>query len=162
ARDVMSKPARSVSPDETVARAMVACQRHNQSGILVTESGRLVGAVSREDLDKAVGHRLSHAPVKAIMSSHVPTATAAPPAAELQRLVGGSRDGRVAILHDDRVAGVVTRSDLLRALGEPEPAEETADSIAERLTALDRLSRVFEAVAAASEPFEGVYLVGGT
>jgi tRNA nucleotidyltransferase (CCA-adding enzyme) len=162
ARDVMSKPARSVTPDETVARAMVACQRHNQSGILVTDAGRLVGAVSREDLDKAVGHRLSHAPVKAIMSGNVPTAAEDAPLAELQRLVAGSRDGRVAIVQDDRVAGVVTRSDLLRALGEPEPAEETGESIAGQLAALDRLGRVFEAVAAASESFEGVYLVGGT
>src|SRR5947209_1874819 len=43
ARDVMSKPARSVGPDETVARSMVACQRHGQSGILVVDRGRLAG-----------------------------------------------------------------------------------------------------------------------
>src|SRR5689334_1945057 len=43
ARDVMSHPARSVPPDEQVARAMVVCQRHDQSGILVTDDGRLVG-----------------------------------------------------------------------------------------------------------------------
>src|SRR5437870_3513650 len=60
ARTVMSSPARSVPPDETVASAMVACQRHGQSGILVTEDGRLVGSVLREDLDKAIGHGLSH------------------------------------------------------------------------------------------------------
>src|SRR5205823_12279035 len=64
ARDVMGRPARSVAPDETVAAAMVACQRYGQSGILVTEDGRLVGSVRREDLDQAIGHGLSHAPVK--------------------------------------------------------------------------------------------------
>src|SRR5207253_2445804 len=31
ARDVMSRPVRAVSPDETVARAMVTCQRYGQS-----------------------------------------------------------------------------------------------------------------------------------
>ena len=69
----MARPARSVAPDETVAAAMVACQRYGQSGILVIEDGRLVGSVRREDLDKAIGHGLSHAPVKGIMSGRVPT-----------------------------------------------------------------------------------------
>ena len=39
----MSSPARTVEPDETVAKAMVACQRYGQSGILVAEGDRLVG-----------------------------------------------------------------------------------------------------------------------
>ncbi len=59
AGEIMSTPARYVGPDETVARALVACQRYAQSGILVAEDGRLAGAVGREDLDKAVARRLS-------------------------------------------------------------------------------------------------------
>src|SRR5215210_7568810 len=37
ARDVMSSPARSVAPDETVARAMVECQRHLLNDTAATE-----------------------------------------------------------------------------------------------------------------------------
>ena len=40
ARDIMSRPPRTVGPAETVASAMVACQRHRQSGILVAEDGQ--------------------------------------------------------------------------------------------------------------------------
>src|SRR5262249_23380553 len=47
AHDVMSRPVRSVAPVATVAAAMVACQRYDQSGILVVDAGRLVGSVSR-------------------------------------------------------------------------------------------------------------------
>src|SRR5439155_14136376 len=68
---LMSSPVRTVSPDETVARALVACQRYAQSGILVAEGDRLTGVVGREDLDRAVAHGLSHAPVKGIMSTRV-------------------------------------------------------------------------------------------
>src|SRR6058998_2704527 len=114
----MSKTVRSVAPDETVAKAMIACQRHGQSGILVTKDGRLVGSVSREDLDKAIGHGLSHAPVKGLMSGKVPTVGEDAPLAELQRLLGATGEGRVAVVRDERVVGVVTRSDVLRALGE--------------------------------------------
>jgi tRNA nucleotidyltransferase (CCA-adding enzyme) len=163
AERIMSRPARSVSSNETVSRAMVACQRHAQSGILVIEDGQLVGAVSREDLDKAIAHGLSHAPVKGIMSSRVATVAAAAPLAEVQEALAGSPDGRVAVLEDGAVVGVVTRSDLLRALGErPEVEVEPGASLAGELSALTELAPVFEAVAAASEPYDGVYLVGGT
>jgi tRNA nucleotidyltransferase (CCA-adding enzyme) len=163
AQQIMSRPARSVGPDETVSRAMVTCQRFAQSGILVLDDGRLVGAVSREDLDKAIAHGLSHAPVKGIMSSRVATVEAAAPLAEVQEALATSQDGRVAVLAGGEVAGVVTRSDLLRALGErPEAEAEPHASLADELSALEDLSPVFEAVAAASEPYDGVYLVGGT
>jgi tRNA nucleotidyltransferase (CCA-adding enzyme) len=163
AEQIMSRPARSVSPEETVNRAMVTCQRYTQSGILVLEGGRLVGAVSREDLDKAIAHGLSHAPVKGIMSSRVATVDADAPLAEVQKALAGSADGRVAVVDDTEVVGVVTRSDLLRALGErPEVAAEPETSLADELARLEALAPVFEAVSAASEPYDGVYLVGGT
>jgi tRNA nucleotidyltransferase (CCA-adding enzyme) len=163
AERIMSRPARSVAPDETVSRAMVACQRYAQSGILILEEGQLVGAVSREDLDKAIAHGLSHAPVKGIMSSRVATVDAHAPLAEVQEALAGSPDGRVAVLEEGAVVGVVTRSDLLRALGErPETEVEPGASLADELSGLTELAPVFEAVAAASEPYDGVYLVGGT
>ncbi len=162
ARDVMSKPARYVGPDETVAHALVVCQRYGQSGVLVVDEGKLIGAVGREDLDKAVSHGLSHAPVKGIMSSRVATCDEETPLPELQRLLA-SGDGRVAVLRRSELVGVVTRSDVLRALGErPEARAELGVMLTDELARLEHLAPVFEAVAAVSEPYEGVYLVGGT
>jgi tRNA nucleotidyltransferase (CCA-adding enzyme) len=163
AKDVMSRPARSVQPDDPVSAAMVACQRYGQSGILVVDGGRLAGTVSREDLDKAIAHGLAHAPVKGIMSSKVDTADEETPLGELQRLVSASDDGRVAVLAGDEVVGVVTRTDLLRAVGAREEARgEPAASLGDELDQLGHLAVVFEAVAAISEGYDGVYLVGGT
>ncbi len=162
ARDVMSTPARTISPDETVSRAMVACQRFGQSGILVAEGDQVVGAISREDLDKAISHGLSHAPVKGIMSSRVAICDEQTPLSELQRLLASGHD-RIAVLHEGKLAGVVTRSDVLEALGErAAAARRPTVSLAEGLGELERLEPVFEAVAALSEAYEGVYLVGGT
>src|SRR5256714_10157187 len=103
AKDLMSSPARTVSPDETVARALVACQRYGQSGILVAEDDRLAGVVGREDLDRAVAHGLSHAPVKGIRGTRDATCDEETPLADLQRLptaaaalVGGLSGGCVA------------------------------------------------------------------
>jgi len=163
AEQVMSRPARSVGPDESVAHAMVVCQRYAQSGILVVEDGSLVGAVGREDLDKAIAHGLSHAPVKGIMSSRVVSVAAEAPLGEVQEALAGSADGRVAVLEEDRLVGVVTRSDVLRALGEQPAAEaEVEASLAAELAGLEELQDAFEAISAVSEPYDGVYLVGGT
>jgi tRNA nucleotidyltransferase (CCA-adding enzyme) len=162
AREVMSKPVRTIPSHETVARAMVACQRFGQSGILVADGAKLVGAVSREDLDKAISHGLSHAPVKGIMSSRVATCTEETPLSDLQRMLAAGED-RVAVLREGELSGVVTRGDLLEALGERAAvARRPKVSLADELAKLERLAPVFEAVAALSEPFEGVYLVGGT
>jgi tRNA nucleotidyltransferase (CCA-adding enzyme) len=162
ARQIMSTPARTVSPDETVARALVACQRNAQSGILIADGERLAGVVAREDLDRAVAHGLSHAPVKGIMSARAAAAEESTPLAELQRLLAAGGD-RIAVLRDERVVGVVTRSDVLRALGrEAAPPERPGAMLTDELRRLERLQPVFEAVAAVSEQFDGVYLVGGT
>jgi tRNA nucleotidyltransferase (CCA-adding enzyme) len=163
AGEMMSRPPRFVSPDDTVSHAMVLCQRHRQSGMQVGEPRRLVGMVTREDLDKAVGHGLSHAPVKSVMSSDVVTCPEDTPLPEVMRLVAASEGGRVPVVRGDEVVGVVTRSDLLRALEEPLAAEEEpgGPDLGERLLAIESLQEVFEAVQAVSEPFEGVYLVGG-
>jgi tRNA nucleotidyltransferase (CCA-adding enzyme) len=166
AREVMASPPRTVGPDETVAQAMVLAQRHGMSGLLVVDGDdRLAGDVAREDLDKAIGHGLSHAPVKGVMGGpdHVPVADEQTPLSELQHLLAHARAGRVAVCRDGRLVGVVTRTDVLRALGAPaEGAAEPGESLRERLERLDRLTRVFDAVQAVSERVEGVYLVGGT
>jgi tRNA nucleotidyltransferase (CCA-adding enzyme) len=163
AGEIMSRPARFVEPDASVAHAMVLCQRHRQSGILVAEDERLVGLVARESLDQAIGHGLSHAPVKSVMSSDVVTCPEDLPLPELTRLFRTSDAGRVAVVRGDRVVGVVARTDLLHALGEPlaEPAPPPGPDLRERLLALPGLEEVFEAAQAVGEGFEGVYLVGG-
>jgi tRNA nucleotidyltransferase (CCA-adding enzyme) len=159
----MSTPARAVQPDSTVRDAMRLCQRHGQSGVFVVEDERLVGGVSREDLDKAVGHGLSHAPVRGIMSSRVATVGADATLAELRTHVTSAEDGRVAVVEDGRLLGVVSRADLLRLLEGPAPRPpEVGESIADALRADPRLARIADAVAGLGERAESVYLVGGT
>ena len=163
AADVMSSPARSVGPDTTVREAMALCQRHGQSGVFVVDDGRVAGAVAREDLDKAIGHGLAHAPVRGIMSGRVITASEDASIAELQVLVTSATDGRVAVLRDGELSGVVARADLLRALEGVEPeGREPPGSIADELHRLEDLRQLFEAVAALGDRAEGVYVVGGT
>ena len=163
ARDVMSTPARAVEPTASVRDAMTLCQRHGQSGVFVTEKGLLVGGVSREDLDKAISHDLAHAPVRGIMSSEVVCAHEDTSLIELRTLATAAEDGRVAVLRDHELVGVVSRADLLRALeGVPAQPSQVVESIGEELRASPRLLRIADAVAQLDERAADVYLVGGT
>ncbi|MCC6222393.1 MAG: CBS domain-containing protein [Thermoleophilia bacterium] len=164
AAEIMSRPARFVSPGDSVAHAMALCQRHRQSGIQVGGRRELVGIVGREDLDKAIGHGLAHAPVKAVMSSNVVSCGERTTLPELQQLVARAHAGRVPVVRDGEVVGVVTRGDVLRGLGEPVAAAAPAPGrdLRRRLLALPGLEPVWEAIQAVSGPFDGVYLVGGT
>jgi tRNA nucleotidyltransferase (CCA-adding enzyme) len=162
AAEVMSRPVRSVEPETTVAEAMASCQRFHQSGLLVLSDGRLVGAVNREDLDKALGHGLDQAPVKAVMAMDVAVCDPETTLPELRHRLVESTAGRVAVVESGAVVGVVTRSDLLATFGRQGTlaAEPAADLRAE-LESLERLAPLREAIATMSGSYEGVYLVGG-
>ena len=162
ARDVMSRPPRFVAPDVSISEAMVLCQRHRQSGLLVGDARALVGLVTREDLDKAMGHGLAHAPVKSVMGPPPRAVSERTSLAELQRALAVEAGGRLPVAGDGEIVGVVTRRDVLEALGQTAPVEVTPrGSLADRLRSLDRRRHVFEGIQAVSEGWEGVYLVGG-
>jgi tRNA nucleotidyltransferase (CCA-adding enzyme) len=178
ARQVMSQPVHAVASDEPISATLVECQRLGLSGIQVSEDGHLTGVVAREDLDRAVRHGLSHAPVKGVMSSGVDVIGAEATLGELRDLLATGRAGRLVVVgegphrSEDRVPiasaqGVVTRGDLLRALHEPAALERplpdpaATAAVRERLHTIERLNDVLPAIAAAAAPEEGVYLVGG-
>ncbi len=163
AGEVMSSPPRFVTPQTGAAEAMAACQRYRQSGILVIENGQLRGAVTREDLDKALGHGLDQAPVKAVMALEVATCDPSTALPELRRMLVASPAGRVAVVDGGEVKGVVTRGDLLAAIGRAEaPAPADHANLEQELQRLPALAPLREAIAAVGAGYEGIYLVGGS
>ncbi len=163
ASEVMSRPPRFVEPATKVAEAMAVCQRYRQSGILVLEEGRLRGVVNREDLDKALGHGLDQAPVKAVMALEVAICEATTTLTELRRMLVDTPSGRIAVLEGERVVGVVTRGDLLAALGlRGEPPIAGVEDLEGELEKLETLAALRKAIAAAGGTHEGIYLVGGS
>src|SRR5207247_9918822 len=114
---------------EASSATPVEGQRLGLSGIQVSENGHLTGTVSREDLDRAVRHGLSRAPVKGVMSSGVPVIGADATLGELRELLATGRAGRLVVVgdgpgsegHTSEVqsrGGVVVRFPLLREIGQ--------------------------------------------
>jgi tRNA nucleotidyltransferase (CCA-adding enzyme) len=178
AREVMSQPVHAVASSDDISATLVECQRLGLSGIQVSENGHLTGTVSREDLDRAVRHGLSHAPVKGVMSSGVPVIGADATLGELRDLLATGRAGRLVVVGEGpyrsesqvpvaAAEGVVTRGDLLRALHEPEalerplPDPEATAAVRQRLDEIARLQQVLPAVELVAAAHDPVYLVGG-
>ncbi len=178
AGDVMSRPVHTVSSGDDISSVLIECQRLGLSGIQVSDDGDLTGIVAREDLDRAVRHGLSHAPVKAVMSAGVPVVGKEATIGQLRDLLAGGSAERLVVVptgpyrKEEQVPsasaeGVVTGGDVLRALREPvsleRPAPHPEATVAVRavLDKVERLQRILPAVQAVASSYDGVYLVGG-
>ncbi|EEG78287.1 CBS domain-containing protein [Dethiobacter alkaliphilus] len=116
ARDIMSEPVRSITPDTTVDKARERMLRYGHSGFPVVENGGLLGIISRRDLEKASHHGLGHAPVKGYMSKRPRTVPADTPVREIQQLMIEYNLGRLPVTDEGTIVGIVTRTDVLRNL----------------------------------------------
>ncbi|MDZ4654663.1 MAG: CBS domain-containing protein [Coriobacteriia bacterium] len=115
ARDIMSSPVRTISPETTMAEAGRLMATWGHGGLPVIGDGELVGLVTRKDVDKAVRHGLDHAPVTGFMARQPRVVVPQTDLGELERLLARSGIGRVPVVEDDELVGIVTRKDLLRA-----------------------------------------------
>jgi tRNA nucleotidyltransferase (CCA-adding enzyme) len=116
AGDIMSSPVRTIDPETTVERAREQMLRYGHGGFPVVEGGRLVGIISRRDLEKAAHHGLGHAPVKGYMNRNPLVAEPSMPVKKLQQIMIDYNIGRLPVQEEEAIVGIVTRTDVLRNL----------------------------------------------
>ncbi|MFN6394501.1 MAG: CBS domain-containing protein [Aphanizomenon sp.] len=117
ARDLMSSPVRTIRPETTIAEAQRILLRYGHSGLsVVNNQDLLIGIISRRDLDIALHHGFSHAPVKGYMTSNLKTITPDTSLPEIESLMVTYDIGRLPVLDHGQLVGIVTRTDVLREL----------------------------------------------
>lgn len=116
ARDLMSSPVKSVKPQQTISEAARLLLRYGHSGMPVVDDGKLVGIISRRDVDKAMHHNLGHAPVKAYMSRQVKTVEPDIPMTLIEDLMINHDIGRLPVCENGVLVGIVSRTDLLKTI----------------------------------------------
>ncbi|MDR3599308.1 MAG: CBS domain-containing protein [Desulfosporosinus sp.] len=172
-RDMMSFPVKTVSPDTRLGEVEQILLRYGHTGMPVTEDDHLVGIISRRDVDKAIKHGLQHAPVKGFMTTKVTTVDVESPLDEVQRLMVLHDIGRLPVIEEGKLVGIVSRTDVLRLVHggvipiETQLARER--SVAMRQDILNLMERLpqevqnlCEAVRETAEEVGcAVYLVGG-
>jgi len=124
AGDIMSTPVKTISKDISMEEAGRIMLRYGHTGMPVVEGDKMVGVISRRDVDKARIHNLGHAPVKGFMTTSVLSVTPDTPVSEVQRLMVENDVGRLPVISNGRLVGIVSRTDILRTLhGEDYPED---------------------------------------
>ena len=117
ARDIMSSPIKVVDENASISEVYKMLQKYGHSGVpIVDRYKNLVGIITRKDLDRAIKHGLSHAPVKGFKSKGLITTGPGTTVEEVQRLMIENGIGRIPVVQKNDVIGIVTRKDVLRYL----------------------------------------------
>jgi CBS domain-containing protein len=139
-RDVMTSPAVTIRPVDEVAEAVRVLDRLSLTSLpVVARDGRLVGVISEADVigrlstsqerRSATHRRVDVARVRDVMTHRVLTASADDDLAQVVALMSGTTLKSLPVLLHDRLVGVVSRRDVVRALARGDLDERpTADS----------------------------------
>lgn len=110
---LMASPAITAAPSETVAAAVLRLREHDIGALPVVDDERLVGMVTMKDL---LGHP-PYRPIREVMTPSVVAISPAEPVTAAYALMRAHGVGRLPVVENGMLLGMVTRTDLLRELG---------------------------------------------
>lgn len=116
AGDIMSKPALTMPDNLQMTAARELLTRYNVNAMPVMHGGTMVGVISRRIVERALYHGLTMVPVADYMHSEFMCATPETPIAAIQDYVIGHNRRLVPVFAEQKLVGVVTRTDLMRAM----------------------------------------------
>ncbi|MDQ6734525.1 MAG: CBS domain-containing protein, partial [Nitrospirota bacterium] len=117
ASHVMTAPANVMTETTTTTEAETALTKYGVNAMPVVDGRRHYrGLITRETIQKALFHQLQTTPVKDLMQIDAYTATPHTPFREIESHMLERNQRFVPILDRSKVTGVITRTDLLRAL----------------------------------------------
>jgi len=112
--DLMSYPVHTVSSDMTMEEVALLLRQKGFSGLPVVEEGRIVGVISRRDFRKMRKEAHMKSPVKAYMSKEIITIDSEKSPLEAVRLMIKHDIGRVPVIQQNEIIGILTRTDAMR------------------------------------------------
>ena len=162
---IMSYGVQTLSPGTTVAEAAERMRRLGHEGFPVVHDGRVVGMLTRQEIDKALQHDLDDAPIRRYMHYGEVVVTPRDPVERVQAVIRDTGWGQVPVVDatSGEILGIVTRTDLIRLWTAPAPpprAQEVARRMDELLPS-ELLQLLRAAGQTASDMGYTLYAVGG-
>ncbi|MEM4575107.1 MAG: CBS domain-containing protein [Archaeoglobaceae archaeon] len=108
--DIMTSNVLHVTPEMTVGDVIDLMFRYKHLGYPVVSDGKLVGIVTLTDLIKAERSKK----VEEVMSRNVLTISPRKSAFEAFKIMSEKNIGRLPVVEDDKLVGIITRSDLMK------------------------------------------------
>jgi tRNA nucleotidyltransferase (CCA-adding enzyme) len=143
--EVMTSPVMVITPEMSVEEAYRLMIRYGHAALPIATEGRLLGIITRKDLDKARIHGLDSALVEDYMTGDPVTILPCAPVAEAHRIMVLRNIGRIPVKKGEEILGIVTRTDILRALFPRSLPVETR-SISPEMPWMENVSGIMSAI----------------
>ncbi len=163
--EIMSRDPQLLDPDLRIVEAAERMQRFGHEGYPVVRAGRILGLLTRRAVDRAVSHGMGQQPISRVMKTGEIAIGADKPITMLQDLMIEHGWGQIPVTDPSsgNIIGIVTRTDLITALGagfEGEPGHDLLETLRSALPAA-RLSLLLKIAEAAEQRKDALYVVGG-
>jgi tRNA nucleotidyltransferase (CCA-adding enzyme) len=120
ARDLMSSPPITITPDITCEQAGQVLTRYNINSVLVVKNelkpANIIGFITRQVVEKALYHKLDTTIITEFMTSEIALADVTSDIEDIQDIIIENKQRIVPIVENDTIVGVITRTDLLNIL----------------------------------------------
>jgi predicted transcriptional regulator len=119
AAEIMRQPVLATTPEAWVQEVLTYLATNNISGMPVAErDSTVIGIVTADDILRAFvdGAQLKTLTVQDIMSQDPITVDVETPLVDMMRILHNEGVLRVPVLENDRLVGIISRSDLIKAL----------------------------------------------
>jgi len=123
AQDIMVQPVLAATPLASLRDVATQLVTNEFSGMPVAApDGRVVGVVTESDVVRTLieGKRLENLTAGEVMSGPPITVDVGTPIAEVMKKLEDNRIVRVPVTDQDKLVGIISRRDVIRAILEPE------------------------------------------
>jgi len=123
AKDVMQKPVLAATPRASLRDVASQLVTNEFSGLPVAApDGRVVGVVTEADILRSLleGKKLENLSATDVMTGPPITVSVDTPLDDVMRILEDHRILRVPVTSQDKLVGIISRSDVIRAILEPE------------------------------------------
>lgn len=144
--DLMSYGVQTIDAHKRTGEIVQHMRRIGHEGFPVVDHGRVVGLLTRREVDRAVEHGLSNLTVREIMSSGEITLKPDDSVFILEEKMVESGWGQIPILgEDDKLIGIVTRTDLIKHWAHTHPDSTRISRLGGETFSLEQVGRVLGA-----------------
>ncbi|NLE44341.1 MAG: CBS domain-containing protein [Chloroflexi bacterium] len=125
--EIMSRGVQVLQADETIAAAAHRMRRTGHEGYPIVQDGKVIGLLTRRDVDRALQFEMGDAAVSQVMNVGSISVSPNDSVERLRALMIESGWGQIPVVEQDEIVGVVTRTDLITLWGAPPQASQRQD-----------------------------------
>lgn len=162
---IMSKQPRLITPQTSAEEAFSMMKRYGYEGYPVVSKGKIVGLLNRRSVERAIFHKLNLTASSLMEPGDISVSTK-DSLTEIQQVMTESGWGQIPVVDpsSDEIVGIITRTDLLKALSKTKTSFVEKKNLASRLnSALPKAHIALLKMIAnhAHQQKTAIYIVGG-